>query len=126
MIQLHAEGDCVVVSGVAPAGPDGIRDSEMHWVLARDSDAPAAARALLREFERDMGWRTGDAALVVAELVTSSVLHSSAAAERPTRGARLPFALRLAAAPFLPLEPKLGQSACGRARRSPTILRVLW
>jgi anti-sigma regulatory factor (Ser/Thr protein kinase) len=52
-------------------------------LLARDSDAPAAARALLRQFERDMGWRTGDAALVVSELVTNSVLHSDAAAERP-------------------------------------------
>jgi anti-sigma regulatory factor (Ser/Thr protein kinase) len=52
-------------------------------LLARDSDAPAAARALLREFEGDMGWRTGDAALVVSELVTNSVLHSDAAAEAP-------------------------------------------
>ena len=29
-------------------------------LLARDSVAPAAARALVTEFERDMGWRAGD------------------------------------------------------------------
>jgi anti-sigma regulatory factor (Ser/Thr protein kinase) len=52
-------------------------------LLARDSVAPAAARALLAEFERDMGWRAGDAALVVSELVTNSVLHSDAATETP-------------------------------------------
>jgi anti-sigma regulatory factor (Ser/Thr protein kinase) len=52
-------------------------------LLARDSVAPAAVRALLAEFERDMGWRAGDAALVVSELVTNSVLHSDAAAETP-------------------------------------------
>jgi anti-sigma regulatory factor (Ser/Thr protein kinase) len=52
-------------------------------LLAPDADAPAAARALLREFESDMGWQMGDAALVVSELVTNSVLHSDAAAEGP-------------------------------------------
>jgi anti-sigma regulatory factor (Ser/Thr protein kinase) len=55
----------------------------MRHLLAPDADAPAAARALLTEFETDMGWRAGDAALVVSELVTNSVLHGDAGAERP-------------------------------------------
>ena len=33
MFELHADGDCVVVSGrLRLRGPDGIRDNEMHWV----------------------------------------------------------------------------------------------
>jgi anti-sigma regulatory factor (Ser/Thr protein kinase) len=52
-------------------------------LLTRDSAAPAAARALLAEFAGDLGWRAGDATLVVSELVTNSVLHSDAAAETP-------------------------------------------
>jgi anti-sigma regulatory factor (Ser/Thr protein kinase) len=67
--------------------PRGLRRGYVARVtrhlLARDSVAPAAARALLAEFERDMGWRAGDAALVVSELVTNSVLHSDAATETP-------------------------------------------
>ena len=55
----------------------------MRHLLSPDADAPAAARALLEEFERDIGWRTADAALVVSELVTNSVLHGDASAERP-------------------------------------------
>ena len=53
-----------------------------HW-LERDADAPAAARALLDNLlsGEDIGWRAGDAALVVSELVTNSVLHSDAADE---------------------------------------------
>jgi anti-sigma regulatory factor (Ser/Thr protein kinase) len=54
----------------------------MRQLLASDADAPAAARALLSEFEEVMGWRAGDAALVVSELVTNSVLHGGDDAER--------------------------------------------
>jgi ketosteroid isomerase-like protein len=33
MFELHADGDCVVVSGrLRLRGPEGIRDNEMHWV----------------------------------------------------------------------------------------------
>jgi ketosteroid isomerase-like protein len=33
MFDLHADGDCVVVSGrLRLRGPEGIRDNEMHWV----------------------------------------------------------------------------------------------
>ena len=33
MFELHADGDCVVVSGrLRLRGPDGVRDNEMHWV----------------------------------------------------------------------------------------------
>jgi serine/threonine-protein kinase RsbW len=53
--------------------------------LVRDADAPAAARALLDDLlaGKDMGRRAGDAALVVSELVTNSVLHGEAAGETP-------------------------------------------
>ena len=53
--------------------------------LVRGVDAPATARALLQDLigGEDMGWRAGDAALVVSELVTNSVLHSDAAEESP-------------------------------------------
>ncbi|MDX6660790.1 MAG: hypothetical protein QOJ55_1612 [Solirubrobacteraceae bacterium] len=54
----------------------------MRRLLAPDADAPAAARGLLKEFDEVMGWRAGDAALVVSELVTNSVLHGDAGAER--------------------------------------------
>lgn len=52
--------------------------------LVRDADAPAAARALLDDLlaGKDMR-RAGDAALVVSELVTNSVLHGEAAGETP-------------------------------------------
>jgi anti-sigma regulatory factor (Ser/Thr protein kinase) len=54
-------------------------------LLERDVDAPAAARALLENLlaGKDIEWRVGDAALVVSELVTNSVLHSDAANESP-------------------------------------------
>jgi ketosteroid isomerase-like protein len=33
MFELHADGDCVVVSGrLRLRGPEGISDNEMHWV----------------------------------------------------------------------------------------------
>ena len=33
MFELHADGDCVVVSGrLRLRGPDGVLDNEMHWV----------------------------------------------------------------------------------------------
>jgi anti-sigma regulatory factor (Ser/Thr protein kinase) len=48
--------------------------------LARDADAPGAARALLDNLVgEEIGWLAGDAALVVSELVTNSVVHSDAA-----------------------------------------------
>lgn len=57
----------------------------MRHLLVRDADAPATARALLDNLlaGKDIGWRAGDAALVVSELVTNSVLHSDAANESP-------------------------------------------
>jgi len=53
--------------------------------LVRDADAPATARALLDDLlaGKDMGTRAGDAAVVVSELVTNSVLHSDAPGEIP-------------------------------------------
>jgi ketosteroid isomerase-like protein len=33
LVELHAEGDCVVVSGrLRLRGPDGLEDNPMHWV----------------------------------------------------------------------------------------------
>ena len=65
---------------VANAGYD-MRMS--RHLLTRDADAPAMARALVEDVLGEIGWQAGDAALVVSELVTNSVLHSDASTETP-------------------------------------------
>jgi anti-sigma regulatory factor (Ser/Thr protein kinase) len=51
--------------------------------LARDVEAPCVARDMVEELGAELGWRMIDARIITTELVTNSIRHSDAPAERP-------------------------------------------